>query len=366
MYTSVSETALLWSSLTVDWFPSSECKDGAVDQQVVLGTYTSGTDKEYLAIGSTRFLVSKSAKGTNSQLVINKRIDHDGEVNRARIMPQNSNIIATASVSGDVYLFDHTKFPENPSGEFSPTTTLSFHTENGYGLSWNYLEEGKLLTSADDNKIALWDTNNSKEVLQKFTAHNDIVNDVDWHHLNPNIFASVSDDKHLYIYDLRTQSDFAGSVKAHDDVVNSLAFSPFSTYMLATVSGDQSGALWDSRNLSLKLHSLEGHADSVTTVNWHPQKDGVLATSGADRRVIIWDITRIGEEQAPDDAEDGAPELLFMHGGHTSSINDFRWNPSHPWTVISVSDDNIAQVWTPSSNIIDSHSASLVPDSDLE
>jgi histone-binding protein RBBP4 len=366
MYKSVSETALLWSSLTVDWFPSSESRDGMVNQQVVLGTYTSGTDKEYLSIGTARFLISKDAKGTNSQLVINKRIDHDGEVNRARIMPQNPNIIATASVSGDVYLFDHTKFPDNPSGEFRPTATLAYHTENGYGLSWNYLEEGKLLTSSDDSKIALWDVNNPDTVLHTFNAHKDIVNDVEWHRLNPNLFASVSDDKWLYIYDLRTQSDLAGRVKAHDEPVNSLAFSPFSTYMLATVSGDQTGALWDSRNLSLKLHSLEGHGDSVTSVNWHPQADGVLATAGADRRIILWDITRIGEEQAPDDAEDGAPELLFMHGGHTSSINDFRWNPQHPWTAISVSDDNIAQVWTPSANIVERHIADVIPDSSLE
>lgn len=28
----------------------------------------------------------------------------------------------------------------------------------------------------------------------------------------------------------------------------------------------------------------------------------------------VYDLSRIGDEQAPEDAEDGAPELLFVHG----------------------------------------------------
>ena len=44
------------------------------------------------------------------------------------------------------------------------------------------------------------------------------------------------------------------------------------------------------------------------------------------------------------DAEDGPPELLFIHGGHTAKISDFSWNPNEPWVVCSVSEDNIMQV----------------------
>jgi WD40 repeat protein len=47
--------------------------------------------------------------------------------------------------------------------------------------------------------------------------------------------------------------------------------------------------------------------------------------------------------QAPEDAEDGPPELLFIHGGHTSKVSDFAWNPSDDWVVASVAEDNILQ-----------------------
>lgn len=35
----------------------------------------------------------------------------------------------------------------------------------------------------------------------------------------------------------------------------------------------------------------------------------------------MWDLSKIGEEQSPEDAEDGPPELLFIHGGHTAKIS---------------------------------------------
>ena len=60
----------------------------------------------------------------------------------------------------------------------------------------------------------------------------------------------------------------------------------------------------------------------------------------------MWDLSKIGEEQSAEDAEDGPPELLFIHGGHTAKISDFSWNPNDPWVICSVSEDNIMQVST--------------------
>jgi hypothetical protein len=48
--------------------------------------------------------------------------------------------------------------------------------------------------------------------------------------------------------------------------------------------------------------------------------------------------------QSPEDAEDGPPELLFIHGGHTSKVSDFAWNPQDDWVIASVAEDNILQV----------------------
>jgi histone-binding protein RBBP4 len=41
-------------------------------------------------------------------------INHDGEVNRARYCPQNAFVIATKTVSADVYVFDSSRHPSKP------------------------------------------------------------------------------------------------------------------------------------------------------------------------------------------------------------------------------------------------------------
>ena len=114
-------------------------------------------------------------------------------------------------------------------------------------------------------------------------------------------------------------------------------------------------------------------------MSWSPFSETILGSASSDRRMHVWDLSKIGEEQArafprrsppsprdphlsppaalpppqsPEDAEDGPPELLFIHGGHTSKVSDFGWNPNEPWIIASVADDNVLQVWSPAENIV--------------
>jgi hypothetical protein len=62
--------------------------------------------------------------------------------------------------------------------------------------------------------------------------------------------------------------------------------------------------------------------------------------------------------QTPEDAEDGPPELLFIHGGHTGKISDFNWNHNDDWVIASVAEDNILQVCA---GHLFAHTCSLAP-----
>lgn len=130
-----------------------------------------------------------------------------------------------------------------------------------------------------------------------------------------------------------------------------LSFNPYSEFILATGLADKTVALWDQRNLKLKLHSFESHKDEVFQVQWSPHNETVLASSATDCRLNVWDLSKIGEVQSPEDTEDGSPEFMFIHGGHTAKISDISWNPNEPWVTCSVSEDNIMQVWQMAENI---------------
>ena len=107
-------------------------------------------------------------------------------------------------------------------------------------------------------------------------------------------------------------------VEAHIGEVNAVTFSPANEYILCTGSSDKTVKLWDLRNLKSCLHSVDGHTDDILSLAFSPHNETVLASGSADRRVNFWDLSLIGAEQTPEDAEDGPPELLFQHGGHTA------------------------------------------------
>lgn len=393
MYDLVVTHALDWPSLTLQWFPDKEIvpgKDYAV-HRLLLGTHTSGNDQNYLKIATVQVPLSATDLdlskydddkgeiggygGSQSRITVTQRIDHEGEVNKARYMPQNPDLIATMSVSGDVLIFDRTKHSNTPSGTCTPEMRLKGHTKEGWGMSWNPQNKGHLVTSSEDTTICYWDvvSNYSKqaptmEPMAVYRTHSAIVNDVMWHPQHESLFGSVSDDQSLQIHDVR-QSSFDKPARkvqnAHDAAINSLAFNPVSEYLLATGSGDTTIGLWDIRNLKTKLYTFEGHTGEVSSLQWSPHEETILASAAADRRLIIWDLAKIGEDQTPEDAEDGPPELLFMHGGHTNRISDFGWNLNDKWMLASASDDNIVHVFQPAANIYANEDDS-VDDNELE
>jgi len=387
LYDLVMTHALEWPSLTAQWLPDvtkPEGKDYSV-HRLILGTHTSD-EQNHLVIASVQ-LPNDEAQFDSShydseraefggfgsvsgKIEIEIRINHEGEVNRARYMPQNQCIIATKTPSSDVLIFDYTKHPSkpDPSGECNPSLRLKGHSKEGYGLSWNPNVNGHLLSASDDHTICLWNINGNTssernlDALSVFTGHTAVVEDVAWHLLHDSVFGSVGYDKKLILWDTRNGSTKPSQViEAHSAEVNCLSFNPYSEYILATGSADKTVALWDLRNTKMKLHSFESHKDEIFQVQWSPHNETILASSGTDRRLNVWDLSKIGEEQSSDDIEDGPPELLFIHGGHTAKISDFSWNPNEAWVICSVSEDNIMQVWQMAENIYNDEEGEVNP-----
>ncbi|KAL9657486.1 hypothetical protein ABK040_016752 [Willaertia magna] len=399
LYDLVLTHALEWPSLTVEWLPEKRQHDTYSTQKLILGTHTSQAEQNYLMIAEAELPNSnsdvdiKKYDSTNGEtgslgsaigrgkIEVIQRIPHDGEVNRARYMPQNPEYIATKTVTGQVLVFKYTEFESIPKPNVvcQPTYRLRGHNQEGYGICWNYKKDGMLASGSDDAKVCVWDIvaqqkqveNGSLNPLLVLEDHTSVVEDVAWHRLHEFLLGTVCDDKKLRIFDTRGQNNTkpAYATEAHKAEVNCIDFSPYSEYIFVTGSADKTVKLWDMRNLKSELHSLESHTDEVFSVSWSPSNETILASCGTDRRVMIWDISRIGLEQTPEDQEDGPPELLFIHGGHTAKISDFSWNPNEgdDWMIASVAEDNILQIWQPSDSIyLDTLEGENLTDVDLQ
>jgi len=294
-----------------------------------MGTHTSNQEPNYLLIMKARIpnvdTISSDTKDNTAisayykvenKIEIETRINHEGEVNKARVMPQKFNIIATKTPSGQVHIFDFFKHPLKPTDTIAkPQIRLLGHTKEGYGLNWSSKKEGYLASGSDDHKVCVWDINNcssaSLNPLRTLDEHKGIVEDVNWHKHNENIFASCGDDRKLMIWDLK-QVNPIFNIEAHSQEVNSVDFNPFNEFHLITGSNDSSIALWDIRNLGKKIHSFDHHNGDVGAARWNPNIESIFASYSSDRRINVWDLNKIGNQQSVEDEEDGPVELLVI------------------------------------------------------
>ncbi|KAK0481492.1 WD40 repeat-like protein [Armillaria novae-zelandiae] len=351
LYDLVITHALDWPSLTCQWFPDKESPPNKPYSihRLLLGTHTSGQAQDYLQIATVSIPKRDNSPGSDKldrsdyddergelgghtippapRIQVIQRINHPGEVNRARYMPQNPDLIATKAVTGEVLVFDRTKHSSEPErgGACKPDIRLVGQTKEGFGLAWNPVKAGNVLGASEDTTgLPLVRDVNSYQKGQStiqptavYKGHTSVVGDVDWHATKETVFASVGDDKMLMLWDTRTPSEPTNKIQAHDREI------------LALIRTD------------------------VLHLAWSPHSPTIFASASSDRRINIWDLSLIGSEQSPDDQEDGAPELLFIHGGHTSRPSDFCWAPGkmEDWTAASTSEDNVVMVWQPTMRV---------------
>ncbi|KAJ4411490.1 Histone acetyltransferase type B subunit 2 [Didymella pomorum] len=382
LYDMLYGRALEWPTLTTQWLPDKKPVEGTNMSQhrVILGTHTSNQAQNYLQIAHCEipdFRTPELSEVSEDRdevgghgnakrpfdFKIVQKINHPGEVNKARYQPQNPDIIATLCPDGRALIFDRTKHPLQPKGD-----AIQFEAEcvghelEGFALSWSPFYEGHLATGGEDVTVKTWDiksgfskTNKTISPAKTYTHHTATVNDIQYHPIHAHLIGSASDDKTWQVIDTRmetTKKALWRSV-AHADAVNSIAFHPEFDSLLATGSADRTIGIWDLRNFEKPLHSLQSHKEAVMSLQWHPQDAAILASSGNDRRILIWDTSKIGDEQTEEEAEDGPPELLFMHGGFTNRICDFDWNKNDPWVMMGAAEDNQLQIFRPARKLVE-------------
>ena len=74
-------------------------------------------------------------------------------------MPQKTVMFATKGPGGEVLVFDETKQPAKPptDGACTPLLKLTGHTKEGYGVCWNSMVAGRIVSGSDDATTCTWD-----------------------------------------------------------------------------------------------------------------------------------------------------------------------------------------------------------------
>jgi len=167
----------------------------------VIGTHTSKSEQDQLIIATVKIPTEESIinsrvyqdntkdvggvgllVNTENKIELSVKINHDGEVNRVRVMPKSEGILATKSPSGLVYVYDYTKHPK--VSDRGPQLTLQGHRKEGYGLSWNPENTNLLASGSDDRLVCVWDiighaeANSRLNPYRVLSAHTNIVGDV--------------------------------------------------------------------------------------------------------------------------------------------------------------------------------------------
>lgn len=351
MYSYVSETALIWPSLSVDFVKSNTYENKTKDDKfgvvrnLLLTTFTSGEDEEYVKIASLKLprlltddkdMTREELQTVDSRLKISKKFKTDVEINKVRVCPSDNHIFAMIDGNGKVYIY---KLDSKMQVEF--TKELVHHKENGFGICWNPTNSNQLATCSEDGDAVIWDIEQGKPI-SIFRDHNGLfVNDVRFS-IDGERLVTVGEDKRIIVRDL-VEGKIINFAEA-PCTLNTATFSPFTKNLFAVGGENGNVFIYDTGNMKL-LHTLVGHTKSVTNVEWDPFHHNIIGSCSIDRRVILWDLEKIGEEQTAEESEDGVPELLMMHGGHTGGVNDFSFSKEIPWCVASCSDDNVVHVW---------------------
>lgn len=164
----------------MQWFPDvkePEGKDCRI-HRVLIGTHTSDEKPNHVQIAEVEVpktsrpnvrdydedrgeiggygKASASADTAAMKWKVVQRIDHPGEVNKARYCPQNPDLIATLAIDGSILIFDRTKHSSEPNGLVNPQIKLLGHHQEGFGLDWSPHTEGALASGSEDQTVCLW------------------------------------------------------------------------------------------------------------------------------------------------------------------------------------------------------------------
>ena len=311
--------------LAVDWLPEKTVdKEGAAGLTLLVG---EGGGEECRLL-MTKWRLEEEAVAETGELEELWKVAIPSDINRVRHMPQMPSIAALQCAHS--LLIYTLRSPQ-------PSLTLEGPSRQGFGLDWNPLLLGTLVSGGYDRGVSLWDVqmatalNRTVRPVKVWEVGSE-VEDVTWSpHTSTLCLASTCSGLMIQI-DTRSPVPLR-STSIHSGPCYSLSFNPLQSSLVATAGSDQLVAVWDLRMPGVRLGVFKGHEGEVVVVSWAPFSERMLASGGKDRVVKVWNAGGREENKA-----------VFTHEGHVSEVSDLSWHPSERLLIASSSEEAV-QIW---------------------
>ncbi|KAI3386298.1 hypothetical protein SNEBB_007639 [Seison nebaliae] len=366
LYDVMMNQVLQWPSLTIQIMQDIRVNpdDDTKEISLLFGTHMPKTtqSKNYVMIAhckmpfdevpyeATHYDDKSYAYGgfgePRGEIVTNVKVPHDGEVNRARVMPQNSFIFATKAPGAEVFIFDWSKVPSDGLGtedDCAPMMKLIGHDSEGYGLAWSPHKPGYVLSGSEDRVCLVWDINSttfdsSRQPLTTTHHHHH-------HHHHHDVHRQMQDEHEGNYYqqppsismDYQRQNYYQqnsfGSFQR-----NSMKLSPDNRKMITSSTMLNNGE--DTPRLR-PLQSYHGHQAVVEDVAWHPQHAELFASVGDDGHFILWDLRRNGNAALSTLALANVSES----SSKTPEVNAVAWSPFSSTLIATGGTERVICLW---------------------
>ena len=312
------------------------------------------------------------AGADDDPLVEAQMAPHEGTVNRLRLMPQSSNIVATWSETGKVHIYNLAAHlsnlaqpgsagPEALEAANKPLFTFGGHKDEGYALDFSLAKPGVLASGDCANNIHVWqprDGGSSWAVdPEPYVGHTASVEDVGWSPVEPNVMMSCGCDSTVRVWDTRRKGGSALTVdEGHGTDVNVLSWNKLVNYLVVTGADDGSFRVWDLRSFrnGEPVARFHWHRGAITSVEWSPTESSSIAVSGADHQITLWDLALEDDPDADsavkgrEDLQDIPPQLYFVHQGQTD-VKEVHWHNQLTGVLGSTAGDSF-HVWKPANH----------------
>jgi len=183
-----------------------------------------------------------------------------------------------------------------------------------------------------DGNIVSFDTRRSS--INRLYSVDQTILDLTQSTMDTNTILYTQGKKHASVLDIRSQSEIQIKMNHH---ISSVALSPNLSYLFAAGHNDGHVNLYDIRFPILPLHSIAPHDHPVTSLKWSPFDPDVLACASSDTAVTICSFRGNTNKEN---------QCVFAHNGHVSPIIEFDWSRDTKWTLASVSEDNLFEIWS--------------------